>query len=169
MAKTIKIQRLTPQRIKQLVAETKNFPSLIYVSPIHWLKFHTVYQAELDGHFAGACALITYQPSWLKIGPIALLSKYQGLGLGRKLLTKIVTDHSHHNLLIFSSNPRIHQLCLSLKFKPVSFWQLPYSIWLAILSELLHHLSLKYILDSIKKNMSGDRKSLKFFVILNQE
>lgn len=166
MAISIVRRMLTDPEITELVENIRLFPDLAYVSPKRWKHFTDPYCIIVNGHFAGICAIYTFN-IWVKLGPLVLLKKYQGNGLGKKLLTNIFEDYHDKSIFIASSNPIVQHIAKTNKFTELSsFFSLPREIQSFLLKHLAEHMNTQFIVEGIRKKFFLQRGGTKFYVKL---
>lgn len=163
MAITIVQRKLTESEITELVENVRLFPNLAYVSPSRWRHFTNPYCILVDGYFAGVCAIYSFK-NWVKLGPLVILKKHQGKGLGKKLLHKIIHDHNDRSIFIASSNPVVQYIVTCFDFQQISsFFSLPKDVQLFLIRQLVEHLNIAFITESIRKKLFLRRSGIKFF------
>lgn len=144
--------------------DIKSFPDLVYVSPRRWETMPTPYVIEFDSYFAGVCGVYEVG-DWVKFGPLVILTKYQGQGLGKALFTEVLSRYSHKNVFIASSNRIVQKLALQTHFERVrSILGLPREIQILLLNQLLIIMDKKLILDLLRKHSTLQHKTLEYFV-----
>ncbi len=157
-------RKLTELEITELVENVRIFPNLAYVSPNRWRHFADPYCLLVDGHFAGVCAIYNFK-NWVKLGPLVLLQKFHGKGLGKNLLHKIIQDNINTSIFIVSSNPAVQYIVTSCDFQHISsYFSLPLSVQLFLIQQLVEHLNFSFIREGIRKKFFLRRGEIKFYV-----
>lgn len=165
---TVVKRKITDKEAELLVHDIKFFPDLFYYSEAILLSLPVTCVVEVDGQFAGMCGLYEFI-TWIKIGPLVVLNRYQGLGLGRILLEHVVHAYSRKNLYTLSSNPRVQHVVQSLGFIKQN-WGLigiPWEVQRFLFKELISKVSLKFIKESIRKSFTYKRGEVCYFVRYN--
>jgi ribosomal protein S18 acetylase RimI-like enzyme len=157
-------KKLTSLEVAQLIEETRKFPDLIYVSSNHWLKFNNPYCLLVDGQFAGVC--VTYDhKDFVKIGPLILLSKFHGKGLGEKILRHVVRKNINKSLLITSSNPAVGKIVQKLGFEKVAnIFLLSKNMRWFLANQLTEYLNLHAVKEWIRKRILFQRGKRAFYL-----
>jgi len=156
-------RKLEDQEIKSLIADTKSFPDLTYVSKSRWQSFASPYVLEIDNSFAGVC-IIYELTNLVKIGPLVILKKYQGKGYGKILMKKVIDDNNDKNLYIGSSCPILSKIVIGFGFKKVTVFSLPKEIKLFLIKQLFDYLSFNLITEAVRKRLNLKRGKYGFFV-----
>jgi GNAT superfamily N-acetyltransferase len=165
MAVQINHRSLNDQEIELLEMEMKSFPDIGFLGARMWKKFGKCYVVTVDDTFAGVCAAIPLH-SWVKMGPLIVLRKFQGKGLGKQLVQAVVLKHKGKKLYIGSSNPHVVRIVAKLNFKKESnFFKLPYELQLYQLKYLIERLSLKFLIDAIQKRVKYSREQYCYFLL----
>lgn len=160
-------RNLTESEIKSLINDIRLYPNLAYVSPARFRHLSKPYCVSVDGCFAGICGIYSFD-TWIKLGPLVLLHRFHGLGVGRKLLDKIITDHKKTSIYIASSNPAVQHIITSHAFKQIpSYFQLPNKVKLFLLSQLVEHFNLNFLKEGLRKKFFQRRGETKFYVRLD--
>ncbi len=164
MAVSIKQRKLTESEIASLMLDGKLFPHVAYVSKSRWQSFSRPYIVEVDGIFAGICA-VYYFDKWVKLGPLEVLRLYHGKGIGRVLLQKIIDDNKDLNIFIASSNPSVKHIIESFDFQTVpNFLSLPKEVKIFLLKKIFEHISFQFFYEGFRKNFFLLRKDIKYYV-----
>jgi GNAT superfamily N-acetyltransferase len=150
-------RNLTEIEISSLTEETKKSIHIGLIKPILWKKFKDIYVFEIDGELAGICAIF-FLKKWIKIGPLLVLEKHQGKGVGKALLKKIVAKHPKSNLYIGSSNTKVKKIAICHEFKETEFIHLPFEIKIYLLSYIYNRFGIDYFIDAIKKKTKCKEK-----------
>lgn len=164
MKKTVfKTRFLKKDEIISLTEEVKFFPDLIYVSERIWKK-QKAHIFEVDNRFAGV--IVAYQfNDWVKLGPLVILNKYQGKGLGKELLKYAIDRYSRKNIFINSTNPKVERIAASLGFKKKhSFLSLPQTVKIFLLKHSFEYVGIKTIREAIRKRLTGRRGKRLYFI-----
>lgn len=157
---SIKRRRLTETEMDQLIVDTTLFPHIAYVSKNRWRRMKIPYCLMVGGQFAGVCGIYSFD-KWIKIGPLVLLQKYHGLGLGKHLFKVIFDDHKKTSIFITSSNPAVHQIMSSFDFQELpSFFSIPFKVKMFLIRQLTEHLNFSVAKEGIRKMFlpKGKRK-----------
>lgn len=134
-----------------LVQELYNFPHIGLLNESGWKMFDNIYVATKNSNFIGICAVV-YLNSWIKIGPLVILSNHQNKGYGKELFNFVVNNNTNKNLYLGSSNPIVDSFAKASGFTTAnSYFKLPIVIKLYIFSYLLKRLNPNYLLDAFKK------------------
>jgi hypothetical protein len=160
MSLSISKRKLTDSEIDLVVNEMRDFPDVGLYTKNQWNKFEHSFIAMKEKDFIGVCVTIPLL-NWIKIGPVIILKTYQGKGNGRQLLTQVISDNSHSNLYIGSSNRKVGTIVESLKFQRVnSFFQLPSEIKIYVVKHFFQRINYEFLLDSFPKlfKKSGEYK-----------
>lgn len=161
---SIKRRRLTESEITQLMQDNRLFSHVAYVSRARWRRFSDLYIIEVDQNFAGVCAVYTFG-HWVKLGPVELLKRYHGKGLGKRLLKNIIDDNKHVSLFIASSNPTVQHIIETLGFQKIpNFISLPKKIKLFLLRQTIEHLNIPFFYEGIRKGFFLLRKDTKYYI-----
>jgi GNAT superfamily N-acetyltransferase len=129
----------------------------------HWKELNTAYIANVGGKLAGICS-ITKLDNWYKLGPFIVLEKYQGKGIGKMLLKKIVQDNEKNNLFIGSRNPAVWKIAKNLGFKEeLNFWNLASDIKSYLIRNLLWSIDLEFMKELFRKR-SVNQGKYRFFL-----
>lgn len=164
MAVSITQRKLTESEISSLMQDGKLFPHVAYVNRSRWQSFSCPYIVEVDGIFAGICA-IYYFDKWVKLGPLEVLKLYHGKGIGRVLLQKIVDNNKALNIFIASSNPSVKHIIESLDFQTIpNFLSLPKKIKIFLLKKIFEHLSFNFFYEGFRKNFFLLRRDIKYYI-----
>lgn len=158
-----KTRFLTNAEIGILNKEVLNFSHLIYVAPWIWKK-QPVETAEVDGRLAGVLVVYRFD-NWIKLGPMAILKKYQGRGLGKCLLRKALSKSKERNIFINSTNPLVEKIALSHGFKEINgFLLLPNKIRIFLVKQAFDYITLKNFLEIMRKMLGMPRGKRKYFI-----
>ncbi len=164
----IKLRKLSITEIAQLIDDINKFPHLGFIGEESWNSFFDTYTVYLAGKFAGVCVVIQLR-NWAKIGPIIVLEKYQGQGLGRKLLGFVVKQLNNKNIYIGSSNPKIQSIVMDLEFRQMKcFWLLPKEIKIYLIKYFFQRLNWKFVKDAVKKRIILEHRNYGYFVKYKQ-
>lgn len=143
--------------------DTRLFPHVAYVSRARWRRFTNPYIIEVDSKFTGVCAVYTFD-NWIKLGPLVLLQKYHGKGLGKKLLLNIINDYNKTSIFMASSNPAVQHIIKSYNFQLFSsFLSLPMEVQMFLFRQLVEHLNVSFVLEGIRKKFFLKRLEIKFY------
>lgn len=147
---TIEKRRLTEAEVDSLIEEIKQFPNPLTSKKV-WMLLKKAYIMGFKNDLVGVCA-IGELDNYLKLGPFVVFKKYHNQGYGKIIMDAIIKDHPHANLFIGSRSPAIAKIALRYGFKEVpSMGRLPHAIQLYLITNFLQNLSLKFILDIVKK------------------
>lgn len=165
MSISIDRRRLTESEIRELVHDIRLYPNLMYVSPSRFRNLKNPYCISKNNHFAGVCGIYSFG-TWIKLGPLALLRRYHGLGIGKKLLDTIISDHANTSVYIASSNPVVQHVVTSRGFKQIpNYVQLPYEVKRFLIKQLVEHLNINFLKESVRKKFFLHRDKIKFYVL----
>lgn len=157
-------RKLTSLEIKKLIKETKSFPDLIYVSSSHWHKFKKPYCLLVDNNFAGVCAIYDRR-DFVKIGPLVILNKFSGKGLGKKMLQHVIQENKNKSLLITSSNQFVGKIVLALGFEKIpNAFLLTTNMRLFLVGQLFEYLNLQTIKEWLRKRKLSQRGKREFYL-----
>lgn len=160
----IKQRKLTDSEITSLIHDGKFFPHVAYISRSRWQSFSRPYIVEVDGIFAGICA-VYYFEKWIKLGPLEVLKLYHGKGIGKILLQKIVDDNKDLNIFIASSNPSVIHIIESFKFTSIpNIFSLPKEVKLFLLKKIFEHLSFNFFYEGFRKNFFLLRRDIRYYI-----
>lgn len=164
MKKTvIKTRFLKKDEIASLTEEVRHFPDLVYVSEHIWRK-KKAHVLEVDNRFAGVVVVYRFS-GWVKLGPLVVLEKYQGKGLGKKLLKHAINRYKKSNILINSTNPKVGRIASSYGFKEIDgFLSLPLTVKLFLLKQLFEYLRIKTVFEALRKRLAGRRGKRSYFI-----
>ncbi|MBI5619479.1 GNAT family N-acetyltransferase [Candidatus Gottesmanbacteria bacterium] len=163
---SIKRRSLTESEITRLMQDIRLFPDLAYVSPARWRRLIDPYVLEVDRVFAGACGVYRFD-HWIKLGPLVLLKKYHGKGLGKRLLKTIIDDYPAVSVFITSSHPAAQHTVESFGFQQVSsFFSLPKEVKRFLIRQLTEHMNISFLYEAIRKGFSLRKGKRKFYVKL---
>jgi len=154
---------LTAEEQHAIIQAIRTFPDLAYVRPKLLASFTETYVAEVQGEFAGFCAVETYR-GMRKLGPIAVLPKFHHSGAGKTLMMYMFTQNKGKNAYFGSSNPKVQALARKMgAVEFVSVWQVPKSVRLAALHLIVGYLSPRYFWEMIRKKLKYGRGRYIFF------
>ena len=144
------------KELDHIITETKHFPNQIYVGPKTWASFDGHYCAYVDNNFSGILAVNRFS-NWVKLGPLVVLSRYHGKGIGTKLVkTAIKEENKHKQIYLASANPAVWKIVGKLcfvQYKNIS--DLPWSVKLIYtimsLKVLVQGEFLEFIKELIRK------------------
>jgi GNAT superfamily N-acetyltransferase len=157
-------QNLNQQQVAKLINDTWFFPDLVYISSKRWLNYHKPYVIYLNQQFAGACAICEFR-DWIKVGPLVLLKKYQGLGIARQLLTQISSEYSQQTIFVSTTNERLQNLLVKFQYKDLgSFWTVPVPMGWFLIYQFFQYLSWPMIGEYFRKTKYYCRCPRKYFV-----
>jgi hypothetical protein len=164
MTTQIQLRFLTHEETEKLEAEVKKSPHIGFIGKKMWQKFGKCYVITMNDEFAGICAAV-HLPHWIKMGPLVVLGKFQGKGLAKQLVNKILSENENKNLYIGSSNPYVIQIVEKLNFqKEGNFFKLPAELQRYQVNYLLDRLSLKFLMDAITKNINQKKSKYYYFM-----
>lgn len=160
----IKRRSLTDLEITELIQDYRLFPHAPYVSRARWRRFSDPYIIEVESKFVGICVVYKFG-QWIKLGPLGILNKYQGKGLGKYLLRKIINDHKNTSIFIASSNPSVKHIIESFGFeiKP-NFLSLPKELKFFLFKQIFEHLNFSFFIEGIRKKFFLLRKDVKYYI-----
>ncbi len=138
--------------IALLCQELHKFSEIGWLSPSGWKQFGPAYVATIGNRFVGVCNVVKLN-GWTKIGPLVIIEKYQGKGLGKALLSFVVKNLQGDNLFIGSSNSKVVGITRGLKFKETVFWSLPTVIKLYLFRYFLDRLNIMFLVDAFRKRL----------------
>ncbi len=166
MAISIVRRKLTESEIRGLINDIRLYPNLAYISPTRFHHLTRPYCVSVDGRFSGICGVYSFD-TWIKLGPLVLLQRFHGKGIGRKLLDTIISDHKNMSIYIASSNSAVQHIITSHNFKQIpSYFQLPHEVKLFLLRQLIEHLNLNFLTEGLRKKCFQRRGEIKFYVKL---
>jgi GNAT superfamily N-acetyltransferase len=145
-------RKLSENEISSLAEESRKSAHIGLIKPSLWKKFKDIYVAEDNEKLVGICAIF-HLKNWIKIGPIIVLGKEQGKGIGKALISTIIQEYPKSNFYIGSSNPRVKSIASKCCFIPVSFLLLPFEIKIYLLSYIYQRLGVEYLVDGLKKKI----------------
>lgn len=164
MSTSISRRRLTEKEITLLINDARIFPDIAYVSRTRWSRFAQPYIIEDNNVFVGVCA-VYYFDKWIKLGPLEILKKFHGKGMGKRLLHRVVNDHNNHSIVLASSNPVVQHIAETLSFKNIpQFLSLPKIVQLFLLRQLIEHLNMSFFYEGIRKKFFLNRKNIKYYI-----
>lgn len=164
MKEYITYRKLTDQEKQILERETKKSPHMGFIRRDVWTSFEKVFVLQNNIQLIGVCAPIRLR-HWYKLGPVLVLSKFQGSGFGKKLLSHALNYFPHTNLYIGTPNPRVVSIVTKLGFVRVNGWVLPLEIKAYLLSYLFQRFSWEYITDAIQKKFTSHQWKYSYFVL----
>jgi len=165
MVVTIIQRKLSQEEITKVLVDIKQFPDLAYIKPTLLTSFSEIYVAEVEGEFAGFCAVETYK-GIRKLGPIAVCTRFQKYGVGMALMMKILEESKGKRTYFGTSNQKIRKYGLSVgavEYRNV--WKLPADIRQASVHLILGYLSAKYLYEMLRKFIKYGRHRYTFFVL----
>lgn len=158
---------LTVKEIGILSKEIAHFPDLSLVDDKLWSRYET-YVLTIDNRLAGICAVKKLE-KFVKIGPIAVLEKYQGKGYGKLLFKSVVNRYKKYNIYIGSSNSRVKMMVKKAGFKKLeNFRSLPREIKIYLLKYLFDRMNIDFILDDLKKRLFYRKDKYWYFLSFAQ-
>lgn len=129
------------------------YSNLTYFSIHQLLTIPHTYIIEYNGASAGMCG-VYLDNAWIKIGPLVLLSRFQGLGLSRKIITAVMRDFSKQNMLILSSHVKVQHIIGTLGFEKLqSLGDIPLPFKIFLCRQLITLVSPTLILEKIRKSV----------------
>ena len=159
----IKTRFLKKNEVTSLTDEVRYFPDLIYVSEHIWEK-RKVHILEVNNRLAGVVVVYRFS-SWVKLGPLVVLEKYQGKGLGKKLFKYAINRYKKSNILISSTNSKVGKIASLYGFKDIGgFISLPLTVKFFLLKQLFEYLRLKTIFEALRKRLAGRRGKRLYFI-----
>jgi GNAT superfamily N-acetyltransferase len=154
---------LTDAEVTTLTREVKSFPDLVYVPRRVWQK-HKVHVLSVNGRFAGVIIAYVFE-GWVKLGPLVILGKFHGKGLGKALVKHAVDKHRSKNILITSTNPKVGKIAALYGFKKMAgFLSLPLTAKIFLLRQLLDYLRMETVAEVVRKSFAGRRGKRTYFV-----
>ncbi len=166
MSISIRRRSLTESEITRLVQDVRLFPDLAYVSPVRWRRLIDPYVLEVDRVFAGVCGVYNFN-QWIKLGPLVVLEKYHGNGLGKLLLKTIIDDHSAVSVFITSTHPAVQHVMESFGFQHVSsFFSLPKEVKRLLIRQITEHMNILFLYEALRKGFFLQKGIRKFYVRL---
>lgn len=163
MNEVITYRVLTIREQLILEAETKKSPYIGFIRHNVWDSFGKVFVLENKKQLIGVCVPVRLR-HWCKLGPILVLSKFQGKGFGKILLSHAFNHFSNENLYIGAPNDRIVSIVTKLGFTKVRGLNLPIEIKTYLFSYLFQRFSLEYITDAIRKKFTTHRWKYSYFI-----
>lgn len=144
-------RKLSEAEISLLIRDLPLFPNLAYVSRSRWRHMKNPYCLLASDQFAGVCGIYRFD-GWIKIGPLVLLQKYHGQGLGRQLLKVIFDDHKNTSIFITSSNPAVHQIMSSFDFQELpGVFSIPFKVKMFLIRQITEHINISVAQEGIRK------------------
>lgn len=165
MVNMIRIQKdtLTPDEISILVTELKKFPAIALINQNKWQIFKELYIAREYGNLVGLLAVV-HLKHWIKLGPLIVLSQYQGNGIGKQLFKHVVQKYHNENLYIGSYNPAVKHLAQTYGFKETSrLGEIPIEIFCYYIGYYFEQFSWEFFLDNIRKRIFHKSEKYSFF------
>ena len=163
MKASISHRFLTKEERAILAEETKQSPYIGFIHESVWQHFGKMFVIDRDQAVLGACATIALR-GWIKIGPLIILSRAQGKGLGKQLLTRVVSASGKQNLYIGTPNPKVMHMARTLEFQQVNYLQLPGPVKYYLLHYLFERISGDYIFSSLRKKLRSKNWGYAFFI-----
>ncbi|HNQ31015.1 MAG TPA: GNAT family N-acetyltransferase [Candidatus Woesebacteria bacterium] len=163
---TITQRQLIASEALLVELEMPSYPDLTYVSAKRLLTLPHVYVVEVGGVFAGLCGVYKMK-EWVKIGPLAVLTKFHRHGLGKALISQIVKDFSNEKILILSSNKIVQRIVLALGFKQLNNYHvIPWYFRTYLFKQFLRFINIKLIVEKVRKSIAFKPKSLHWYVLI---
>lgn len=148
-----------------LMNELPHTPGLVYIDPSIWKSFQNPYVVLVEEQFAGVCQVYELG-RWIKIGPIALLKKHQGHGIGKQLVARIIRDYPLKQIFLTTTNSALKKIAIMNKFRRVrSFFLLPIPIALFLIRQFFEYLRIQSISEYLRKTKNKDRGEMCFFIL----
>lgn len=159
----LKTRFLNDKEIEALTKDIYDFPDLIYVGKNVWRK-KRVHVIEVAHRFAGV--LVDYHfGRWVKLGPVVILKKYQGKGLGKTLLKRVIGKYKNKNLSLNTTNPHIKRIAIKLGFKETpGYFYLPLSVKVFLIKQLFDYLGIINIKEAVRKKLTAPRNNRSYFL-----
>lgn len=155
---------LSDQEIEKIVQTISHTPTLVYVAPSIWKSFYNPYVVMVNQEFAGVCQIYE-NGNWAKIGPIILLPNFQGHGVGKQLIARIIVDYRHKKLFLTTTNSILKHIVKGFEFKKIrSFFLLPIPIAIFLIVQFFEYLRAESILAYIQKMNNKSRGEMSFFI-----
>ena len=162
MEVTLATRRLTEKESDMLVEEIKKFPNP-FTDKKTWLGLEKVCIAYVQENLAGVCGA-RQLAGWIKLGPFVVFEKYQGKGLGRTIIERVIKNYPHENLFIGSRNKKVMKLAISLGFREEKhIWRLSGSILRYLIENMCVNISPYNFKEFIRKK-SIQEGPFRFFV-----
>jgi GNAT superfamily N-acetyltransferase len=110
--------------IMKLIKQTQNITGYTFEQ---YKQFTLSHLAYVNGDFAGACFCIDITKNISEIAVLIVREEYRGLGIGKKLFLKSVTDLKEKDKTIWcvSRNPIVLLFFSASDLQFTSFWKLP--------------------------------------------
>lgn len=163
MTRSISYRELTEIERKVLANETKQSPYIGFIHEDIWSRFGKMFVVSENKTFLGACAIVPLR-DWAKIGPLFVLSRAQGQGLGKQLLTHVIKTTRNKNIYIGTPNPKVVHMANSFGFQKITFWQLPWAVKRYLFIYLFERMNWEYVVSSIRKKLTSKNFGYEYFV-----
>ena len=164
---TIKVEKLESSKRQLLSEAIKDTIHIVYFKDTSWdrLVLNSVY---VNKEFAGVCGIDVINSSWAKVGPVIVLSKFRGKGLGKLMIDYVLKDYKDRNLFIHSSNPAMIRIIEKTTFKKLnSALEVPLRVSVYLLSKhILLNLDLNMVKYYLKKRVFQHQPKALNFVLL---
>lgn len=150
--------------IQTLMSELSDMPGLVYIDPSIWKSFQNPYVVLIEKQFAGVCQVYELG-RWIKIGPIALLKKHQGHGIGKQLVARVMRDYPLKQIFLTTTNSALKKIAIMNKFRRIrSFFLLPIPIALFLIRQFFEYLRVQSIREYMKKIRDKNRGTMCFYI-----
>ncbi len=156
---------LSEKEIDLLTKEIAKFPHPAYFSKTDWQGADCIYLISFNNSLAGVCVAYNLG-QWIKLGPLVILKKYQGRGLGKILLNKITKDYLNKNIYIGSHNPIVGRIVEKMGYKKrsiTSFMKLPKELIGYYFKFFLGRMNITCISEIIRKKFKFNDKNKYYF------
>ena len=159
---TFEKRRLRGGEIDSLVEEIRKFPNPL-TSKKAWEELQQVYIVTFQTELVGVCGIKRLN-GWIKLGPFVVFKKYHHQGYGRKIFETVIKDYANENIFIGSRSPAVARLANDFGFREeTNVLNLPHTIQLYLIKNILEHVSLNFIIECLRKN-STQEGPYRFFV-----
>lgn len=160
---------LSYKEAKALVSALKDFPDIIYVPLQRWLSIKAPYKVYIDEVFAGVCVVYAVSKDCVKIGPMVVLEKFQGNGIAKIFLKRILVDYKDRKLIfIASSSSKLQKILPRFGFaQQKSLLLLPWSIKVFLVKQMLTWMSIGLIWESVRKRGCMKRNQMLYYLRKN--
>lgn len=165
MKMCIEKRKLVEEEINRLIQEMKKFPDIGLFTKNLWKDFQDIFVAQKNGNLIGVCTIVDLG-TWIKIGPLIVLSKFQGKGYGKLLFTHVMNTYKKKNLYIGSSHPRIWTIVEKRGFQRVgNFFSLPFVIQRYLIMYFFKRFNSDFLFDTLRKKLISKRGPYRYYYL----